>query len=117
MPYKLTVLGRTFNTEDLTVGEVEKLEEELNVSWLMLNPILSVRHGRAIAATFLAREMGMETANEKVRAVSITEMADGVEKVPDSRPTMYEDGLPKAEAAQSTPGSSSASDGSGGPQT
>lgn len=117
MPYKLSVFGRELNTEDLTVGEVEQLEVELEVSWLLLNPQVSIRHCRAIVATFLAREMSAEAANEKIRAVPIPEMAAGIEKVPDSRPTMWEDGAPKAAGGAPTGGSSPASDGSDGPQT
>lgn len=114
MPYKLTVLGRTFNTEDLTVGEAEQLEAELNVSWLMMNPKISIGHCRAIIAKFLAREMSPEAANEKIRAVTVPEMAAGIEHVEDSKPTIYEDGIPKATGGAQINGSSGAPNDSAG---
>lgn len=116
MPWKLTVLGRTFNTEDLTVGEAETLEDDLGCSWLMISPRASIKHYRALAAVFLAREMTFEAANEKVRALPLNDLGD-IEKVEDSRPTLYEDGVPKAGGGPPTSGSSPATGNSGGPRT
>ncbi len=109
MPYLLKVFDREFSTEDLTVGEAETLEKELEVSWLLINPQVSIRHCRAVVAVFLAREMGWDAANEKIRAVNLNEMADGIEKVGDTRPTLWENGVPKAAGGPSTESSPSAS--------
>lgn len=116
MPWQISVFDRTLNTEDLTVGEAEQLEEDLGCSWLIINPRVSIRHFRAVVSILLAREMPLDVATEKVRALGIADVGD-IEKVEDSRPTMWEDGHPKAEGGRPTPGSSPASDGSSGPLT
>lgn len=116
MAYKITAFGQSWNTEDLTVAEAEQLESELGCSYLLINPLVIIKHYRAVLSLFLAREMAPETAREKVEAQTIGTMGE-VTKVDENLPTMYEDGAPKVGGGEPTGGLSPATDGSGGPQT
>ena len=95
MLYKVSVDGKTWNTEDLTLDEAIAVEEETGESWLFLNPIRSAKHAKAILARFLAREHGLDAARDRVGAMSVTEVLDCVDKADaDDRPTEHRDGVP-----------------------
>lgn len=117
MPIKVTFAGETWLTEDLTLDEFGKIEDDLGATWVRFNPLLSSKHAKAALVAFLTRSIGEEAASKKIGALSLKEAVACFEVVPDDLPDMYEDGVPKAEGATETGGSSPAPPDSDGPLT
>lgn len=103
MPFVVTGPGgEKFNTDDLTIGEAEAIEAATDESWLYINPFRSAKHCRAILVAFLSRTVSPAEAEAAVKGVSVKAALDGVERVDDDLPEVFEDGLPKAEGDTST---------------
>lgn len=113
----MTVEGRVFRTDDLTLAEAAEIEKATDTSWLRLNPFGSANHCLAILTAFLARDRGQEEAAKIISAMPVGDALDCLELVEDDKPTSYTDGLPKAEGAPETSGSSGAPSDSDGLQT
>lgn len=102
----------------MTLDEAALLEKELGRPWYQINPLLSAGDCRAVLISFLSRTVDPTVARDKVGKVTIGHILDHIEAVrDDDLPNSYVDGVPLAEDATTTGGSSPAPDGSGGPQT
>jgi hypothetical protein len=108
MPFELSLNGATYRTDSLTLDEAERLETECGKTWLKLNPALSAKEFKATARVFLARDHAPADVDRLVSAMTVGTAMQAVAWVEDDLPTMFEDGLPKAAAGNST-GTSSAS--------
>lgn len=104
MPYKVTVDGKSWLTEDLTLDEAIEVEKETGESWLYLNPIRSAKHAKAIIARFLARDTDIDQARARVGSMSVTDVLGCVDNADDDRPAEHKDGVPtvdpKAESGE-----------------
>lgn len=96
MPYRITVEGVTFDTDDLTLDEAIAIEQATGVPWTSINPLRSGEHCKLVIAAYLARTRGQEVAAKTVGAMTLREVLEAVKWVEDDLPTEYEDGLPKA---------------------
>lgn len=95
MRYQVSVDGKSWVTEDLTLDEAIEVEAETGESWLFLNPIRSAKHAKAILTRFLAREHGLDAARDRVGAMSVTDVLDCVDRAEsDDRPAEHRDGVP-----------------------
>jgi len=112
MPFEITLAGKAYNTNSLTLDEADRLEEECGRTWLELNPVRSSKEFRAVARVFLARDHGPADVDRIIAAVTVGAAMDAVEWVDDDLPGVFVDGLPdpKAVGGPST-GTSSSSPG------
>lgn len=113
MPFQIKVGDRTYLTDDLTLDEAIAIEEATGHSWREINPLRSAKDCKAILDAFRAR-LG---EGDPAGAITLRNAIDLVSYVSDDLPTLYEDGVPKAEAASPTDGSSSVLVGSDGHPT
>lgn len=106
MPVELTIDGKTFRTDELTLDEAAQIEKDAGTSWLSINPFQSANQCRAIIVAFLTRDVGREAAQAQAGAMTLTETLDALKAVGDDMPGEFEDGVPdpKAEAEPETPG-------------
>ena len=102
MPYKVTVEGQSFLTDDLTLDEAIAIEEATGVPWTRINPIDSGDHCKRIMTTFLARTRSAEEAAKIVGGLTLRQVLAQVVWVDEDLPDEYEDGLPKAAAGPAT---------------
>jgi hypothetical protein len=102
VPYRVTVDGESFLTDDLTIDEAIAVEKATGTSWVYINPLRSADDCKAIMVAFLSRSRPKAEAEAAAGALTIRDVLKAVEQVPDDLPTEYEDGLPKAEAGTST---------------
>lgn len=107
---RITVGGKSFLTDDLTLNEAEAIEKATGESWLSLTPYRSAVHCREIMRAFLLRDHSEAEAEEILSGMTVSKALDAVEVVDDDLPEVMEDGRPKAEGAASTRGSSTAPD-------
>lgn len=117
MPIRVSFAGDSWLVDDLTLDEFGLIEEELGATWVRFNPLMSSKHARAALVAFVGRSVGSDEAAKKVGALSLKEAVACFEVVTDDLPEMYEDGIPKAEGATATDGSSPAPPDSDGPLT
>jgi hypothetical protein len=97
MPFRVTLDGRSWLSEDLTVDETCDIEAEVEDGWwfIVFEPVKTAKHARSILVRLSAREHGMEEARKRVGAMTVGQMFAAFEPVPeDDRPEQYEDGLP-----------------------
>lgn len=94
MPFEVTLAGKVYNTNSLTLDEADRLEEECGRTWLELNPVRSSGEFRAVARVFLARDHAPAEVDRIVAAVTVGAAMDAVEWVDDDLPAVYVDGLP-----------------------
>lgn len=102
MPFELTLDGRVYNTHSLSLDESEQLEKECGKTWLELNPVRSSTEFRATARVFLTRDHDAADVERILANVTIQSAMAAVEWVDDDLPTVFEDGLPKAEGGPGT---------------
>ena len=114
---RVSFAGDSWVLDDLTLDEFALIEDEVDVTWVRFNPLVSSKQARAVLTSFLARTIGHEEAARKVGALSIKEAAACFEVAREDLPEVYEEGLPKEEAGPSTPGSSGPPETSDGPPT
>lgn len=118
MPFEIEIGGNVFRTDDLTIVEAERLEEQCGKTWLQLNPLRSAKEFRATAILFLCRTLTPDVAAKEADAITIKMAQDSTRWVDDNLPTEFVDGLPKAAGVDSTPTSSVSPDPLGdGPPT
>lgn len=103
MPYRVTVEGTSYSTDDLTLDEAVAIEKATGISWLYLNPVRSAEHCKAIMVAFLSRDRTPAEAEAVVGKLSLAAATAAVTDVEDDLPDEYEDGIPKAGADPSTP--------------
>lgn len=120
VPFQVTLDGKAYSTDSLTLDEADRLEEECGRTWLELNPVRSSKEFRAVARVFLDRDHSPVDVDRVVAGITIGAAMDAVEWVDNDLPRLFEDGLPdpKAEGEPSTTTSSSSPDPPGdGPPT
>ena len=110
MGFQVTLDGKAYNTDSLTLDESEQLEDECGKSWLELNPVRSSKEFRSTARVFLTRDHNAADIERILANVTIGSAMAAVEWVDDDLPTRFEDGLPKAEAKPLTDTLSSSPD-------
>lgn len=120
MSFAVNTPGGQVRLMDLPLEVLEGLETETQRRWAQLvgSPAWTAKSANAVYRAACAH-IGCEPEQLTPSKVlgQAEDGSDGVfVEVPDDLPVMYEDGLPKAEAATSTSGSSTAPDGSDGPQ-
>lgn len=108
MAWKLTLDdGRVVHEDDLTIGDVEVIEERTDLTWRQINPLRSASCAKAIISTMLQRldELSRDDADAKVDAMkanAVVDMIDFYDPEADM-PAAYENGVPPSGAETSTP--------------
>lgn len=98
MPFELTLDGRSYRTDGLTLAEAEQLESEAGKSWLELNPIRSAKEFRVIATCFLRRDLNPDKAQAIIAELTLGTAMESVRWVDDDLPDTYNDGIPSPKA-------------------
>lgn len=109
MAFQVTLDGKTYSTDSLTLDEAEILEGECGKTWLELNPVRTSKEFRATARVFLARDHTPADVDRIVNGFTIAMAMEAVVWVEgDDLPKVFEDGMPdpKAEGSPSTSTSS-----------
>ncbi len=99
---RITLDGKSFTTDDLTLGEAEQVEKATGESWLTMNPLRSALHCKAIIVAYLSRDHTPEEADAIATALTVKQATEAVEVVEDDLPDEYEDGIPKEEEGLTT---------------
>lgn len=104
MAFQVTLEGKAYSTDSLTLGEAEVLEAECGRTWLELNPVRSSKEFRATARVFLHRDYAPGDVDRIVNGFTIKMAMGAVVWVDDDLPRVFEDGMPdpKAEGGPST---------------
>lgn len=99
MPIQVTIDGvGSFLTDDLTVAESVAIEKATGRSWYELNPFRRAEDCQEVMVAFLARTVGEDVARKQVGAMTVAEVVDCLEVVPDDRPQQYVEGMPDPKA-------------------
>jgi hypothetical protein len=107
VPFELTLAGRKYSTDDLSVAEAVDLEKTLGRSWTQLNPLSSAEEFLAFATTCLRHDHPADQAAKIAAELPLGVALAAARWVGDDLPDVFEDGLPKAEGESSTTTSSS----------
>ena len=110
MPFELTLDGRTYSTDHLSVTEAVELEKTLGKTWRELIPLASAEEFQAFAVVCLRRDHPADQAAKIAAELPLGEALTAARWVADDRPTEYEDGSPKVEDEPSTTTSSTSPD-------
>lgn len=108
MAWRITFEGEVYREADLTLDQVEKIEELTNDTWLRIAPLKTAKHAKAILSVVVADRLGisLDDAKAKVGALKADEFIDCIanEKLDEqlNLPAVYEDGVPKAEDGTAT---------------
>lgn len=103
MPFHFTLDGKEFTSDDLTVDEAVRIEELMGKSWLDINPVLHGSAFRAMAIVFLSKHMDATAASKYVGGIPLNKVLEHVRWVEEEDlPDVYEDGIPKAEAVDTS---------------
>lgn len=96
---------------DITVGQAERIEKLTGKSWLLLNPVASAAHARAIVRVMGADASGKseDEVGAEIAAMRVDEYLDLLQyrNVDDDKPSGYTDGIPHSAAEPTTRTSSS----------
>lgn len=82
MSYRVTVDGRSWLTDELTLDEACAIEEELGLSWHSMEPINSAKHAKAIIARLMTHVANpaecptLDAAKRRVGCMTITEVLE-----------------------------------------
>jgi hypothetical protein len=120
MPFELTLDGRKYNTDDLSLADAVELETMLGKTWRELNPLGSAAEFQGFAELCLRRDHPKDQAAKIATEMSLGDALAAARWVGDDLPVTYEDGFPdpKAEGGSSTTTSSTSPDPpTGGPRT
>lgn len=108
MAWTLKVEGQVVREHDLTLGEVELLEQATSETWRTLNPLRSASSAKAIFVVLLEQRAGFtpEAAAKQANTMLVTDFLELVGNYdPDEdMPTQYEDGNPQPAGETSTGG-------------
>ena len=110
MPFELTLDGKVYNTDILSVSEAVELEKMIGRPWTQLNPLGSAEEFQAFATVCLSHDHPADQAAKIAADLPLGVALSAARWVPDDLPDGFEDGLPKAEAGPSTTTSSSSPD-------
>jgi hypothetical protein len=97
MPFRVTLDGKSWLSEDLTVDETCEIEAAVEDDWwfVVTAPVKTAKHARAILTALSARTHGKAEAAKRVGAMTARQMVDAFELVDDhDRPIEWVDGLP-----------------------
>ena len=88
--WKVSYGGQSLLVDDLTMDELEALEQSTGVSWSLLNPHNSVAQAQGFLALLLIRDGKTdEEAREAIKAMTVRDFKGVFELVEDDRPTYY----------------------------
>jgi hypothetical protein len=94
MPWRLNIDGKTYDEDDLTLGECEWVEEATGQNWREISPLRTAKHARAIVQVFFTRE-DATTAEARARTLLASTLLEGFEVLEEDLPTEYLDGIPQ----------------------
>lgn len=104
--WTIAVDGQVFREYDLTIDDIEAMEEATGLTWRTLNPLRSAAVAKQMAVTLLVRRGSDEVTAKKL----IGEMRGGdfIDSIgtydPDEdMPSQYENGIPQPADETSTP--------------
>lgn len=108
MAWKITLEdGRVVPEDDLTIAEVEVMEERTGLTWRQLNPLRSASCAKAILSTLYEKRDGLsrDEADKKVDAMKSSAVVDmvGFYDPDEDMPAVYENGVPQSGDETSTP--------------
>lgn len=109
MGWQIAWEGEALAEGDLTLDEIGTVCDLADIAWVSLHPLRHPRHLRAIVAVLKARSgADAQAVYRELGSMKGGEAIANIKDVPDDLPTMYENGLPKAEDGPATTGSSGA---------
>jgi hypothetical protein len=106
MGYRVTVDGQSWLVDDLTLDEVCDIEQETGTTWLVISPMRSAKHARAIIPRLmthvgdLTRRPSLEQARQRVGVMTITQVLECI----------TEDETPDEDSSESGPKETSSPD-------
>jgi hypothetical protein len=99
-PWELRLFGKVINSDYVSVGLAEKVENTTKLRWPRLR-VAAILTGeasvlRSVAAVLIADKLGIEydDALGKIDGLTYAELDAAVVLVDDDKPTGYEDGFP-----------------------
>ena len=97
MPWQITIDGRTFREGDLTIGQAEQIDKQLDDLWVVLHPVKTPKRLAGLIAWLIAAETGEPFAEtlDKVLTRKTTELFDAVGVEQPDLPTEFENGFPQ----------------------
>lgn len=108
--WEFTYGDHVLRQADITVGQAERIEKLTGKSWLLLNPVGSAAHARAVIQVMGADASGKTEAEvgAEIAAMRVDDYLTLLEfrNVDDDKPTSYTDGNPPVAAEPSTRSSS-----------
>jgi hypothetical protein len=82
MGYRVTVDGQSWLVDDLTLDEVCDIEQETGSTWLVISPMRSAKHAKAIIPRLmthvgdLTKRPSLEQARQRVGVMTITQVLE-----------------------------------------
>lgn len=107
-PWELRLFGETINSDYVSVGLAEKVEETTQIRWPALRVAANLTNTagtlRKVAAVLYAEKAGMDydAALSKIDELSFSELDAAVVLVDDDKPSTYLDGFPTSAVEPST---------------
>ncbi len=89
-----TYEDQKYHTGSLRIREVEALEAELDVRYVELRPLGSMRHKIALMSMFLLRERTDDEVFKIIESLELDAVEDMWTVEEDDLPEMFEEGLP-----------------------
>jgi len=80
MGYRVTIDGQSWLVDDLTLDEVCEIEDETGSSWLMISPLRSAKHAKAIIPRLMmhvgnpTQRPTLEQARSRVGCMTVTQV-------------------------------------------
>jgi hypothetical protein len=95
--------------QDMTLGDLEDIEERTGKNWFTINPMRDAKHAVAIVSTMVARETGRDydEVRAEVRATGNEVFFDSYGMEDDTLPDVYQDGHPPVAGRQTATSSGS----------
>jgi hypothetical protein len=102
--WKIDYEGEVYREGDLTLDQIEQVEELTKTTWLHIAPLRSAKHAKSILAVCIAHRKGvpLDAALATAGALTADQFFDVLTSESDEEqmelPSEYEGGLPKAAA-------------------
>jgi hypothetical protein len=96
MPWQFSHEDETYNEDDVTLGQWDRLEKLLDKSWHRIDPRFSAADAKAILRTLIADRTGRDedTVGAEVDAINTREFLGMFRVVESDLPEEYTDGIP-----------------------
>lgn len=96
MPWKIVYDDDTYLETDITIGQMERIEQLTDMSWRHVTLFTSAKAAVAVAAVLVSdrTRRPFEQVLAEVREKRLTDFLSSVDTVTDDLPTMYTDGNP-----------------------